>query len=259
MNANRTTSLNNKKQAMTLLALSFALFSGNVAVAQGLEAGPMGTLSPSTIIGNDADTMLPPEVVPLDPSVAQRMQQVQAAARAAGAANQNPNPSIPGIVNPMEDKLAGMQSAKDARKAVLESLMGNGQVAPQHAQLMNQAIGAAPMSGPTAGGALIGTMQAPMGTPGVQQVGQSAWMQPGQTNGAIPSHTQSQTLTGGVKNQPVRHDTKRGGLTHAVSGISALGGAMFLGGAAGYPSSPLGLGIFGLGATGFGTRNGFRL
>jgi hypothetical protein len=254
----QTTSLNNKKQALTLLALSLALTSGSVALAQGLEAGPMGTLSPSTIIGNDADTLLPPEVVPLDPTVAQRMQQTQAAARAAGSVSQIPAGSVPGIVNPMEDKMAGMHSAKDARKAVLDSLMGNGQVAPQHAALMNQAIGAAPMNGPTAGGALIGTMQAPMNAPGVQQVGQSAWMQPGQTNGAIPSHTQSQTLTGGVKQQPVRHDTKRGGFSHAVSGIAAMGSGVFLGGAAGYPSSPLGLGIFGLGATGFGTRNGFR-
>jgi hypothetical protein len=254
----QTTSLNNKKQALTLLALSLALITGNAGLAQGLEAGPMGTLSPSTIIGNDADTLLPPEVVPLDPTVAQRMQQSQAAARAAGAASQAPVGGVPGIVNPMEDKMAGMQSAKDARKAVLESLMGNGQVSPQHAAMMNQAIGASPMGGPATGGGLIGTMGAPMSAPGVQQVGQSAWMMPGQTNGAIPSHTQSQTLTGGVKQQPTRHDTKRGGFSHAMSGVAAAGSSVFLGGAAGYPSSPFGLGMFGLGATGFGTRNGFR-
>ena len=118
----QTTSLNNKKQALTLLALSLLLIGGRAAVAQeeGLQAGPMGTLSPSTIIGNDADTMLPPEVVPLDPMAANRMMQNQAQSRAAQMSMPETQAS-PGTLT-ADSQMNGMQTAQDARKAAYDQL-----------------------------------------------------------------------------------------------------------------------------------------
>src|SRR5262249_10326316 len=84
------------------------------------------------------------------------------------------------------------------------------------------------------------------------QTGQSGWVQPGQGG--------TQTLTGGVKNQPVRRYSRRAGIPNGLSEGAGRGTVFFLGSLVNrsMSSSPMGRGMFGLGETGLGVRNGFR-
>jgi len=219
-NPNLMTSLNNKKQTMTVLVLAMALWNGSSCLAQ---TGMMGD-----------DSMLPPEVVPIDPNVV--MQQPQAASNAAGMAAGQMVPGMTGGIN-------GMQTAQQASRSMYDSLMGsNGQLPPQFANN-------APQGFSPAGNGL---------GPAPNQLGQSGMMQPGQNAGGPLVHAQTQTLTGSVKYKPTRHDTRRGGFSNAFSSIAGFGSGIAMGGLVRRPSTLLGLGMFGGGLTGFGSRNGFR-
>ena len=65
----------------------------------------------------EEDSLLPPEVVPLDPGAASSMQQAEAQARAAQM-------GMPATGN-------GMQTAQQARQAAFDSLMNQGEMPPQ--------------------------------------------------------------------------------------------------------------------------------
>jgi len=236
---NQNTSLNINKQA--ILALSLAMFAGNAAFAQGLEAGSMGSLSQSQALGPEQDSLLPPEVVPLDPAVATRMQMTQSTNMVPQAAQAfDPN------------QFNGMQSSRDFRQAALNGLMNH------DGQWNGQQPGASAANGLSRQTAQGNTLNAlgPMANQ-VAPPGQSGWVMAGADPNAVSNHHQSQTLTGASKHPQVQRSTKRGGFSNGFSSKMALGSGFLLGGF-GHPNTLAGMGMFGLGATGFGTRNGFR-
>ena len=69
---------------------------------------------------------------------------------------------------------------------------------------------------------------------------------------------QTQTLAGQTQKQQVRQDTRRGGMTNAMSGMAGfLGGAM-LGSVLRQPGSMMGFGMYPFMLGGFGPTNAFR-
>jgi hypothetical protein len=124
-----------------------------------------------------------------------------------------------------------MQSAQDARKTAFESLLNQNQAVPINQAYINRM---APVN-PYANG---GYNQAP--------------------NSTVQPVYQSQTLAGGTKDVPVIQNTQNGGVSTNVSSGLGFAGRAFTSQGIGYPNSLGALGFFGLGLTGFGTRNGFR-
>jgi hypothetical protein len=233
-------------KAFRLFAATIMLVAGagQSALAQGMQGG-------QNDFGGSPDSLLPPEVVPLDPSAANKLMQSQAQSRAAQMSMpeaQGGMPSAPG-----GDPMNGMQSAQDARRAAYDQLMGQNQVTPINRSYQNQFPGA--QGGPGTG---MGPSFTPVannyGGPGGPggQTSQSGWTQPGQGG--------SQTLTGGVNYNQQRRDIRRAGFSNALSAVAGLGTGLMLGSlvSRSYYSSPVGLGALGLGMTGFGLRNGFR-
>jgi hypothetical protein len=246
--------------ALSLL-LSTGLASNQSALAQGLEAGAAGSLSQTSSLGPEQESLLPPEVVPLDPVVAQKMTQAQAQSRAVGMdamPQAQEAAAAPGLAGAGD--LSHLQTAQDFRKAALNSLMGQGNISmrqPAGVGLPGAPGSMAPGSQFGAGSAGQSAWISSNGGP-APQTGQSGWMQPGQGPGTVSAHPQSQTLTGSVKHKQYRRDIKRAGLSNAVSALAGFGSGMMVGSMVRNPSTAFGLGMFGLGMTGFGVRNGFR-
>lgn len=223
-----------KQLALTLtLALAAASF-GQTAFAQGLEAGQTESFSPSAALGQDQETLLPPEVVPMSQGNGSIPPQMQ-------------NMPAPGLAATN----SGFQSAKDYRQAAFESLYGSA-AAPQQMSMDSQWKAGQFENAP-------GLAQNPMdGQPISQPLGQPMTPMANNTQGqGFP--TQSQTLTGSVRNQPVIHDTRRGGFSNTLShGLTFAAGMLTT---AAYMRPQNGLpaaGMYGLTMTGFGVRNGFR-
>lgn len=243
MKSNRPTSLNNQKQTAAVLAFSLLLLNSSAVLAQGMEAGQMGAFSPSSALGPDQESMLPPEVVPLDPSVAQKLSQSQQEARAMQAQISTPG-AVPGLVNGMP---SGYQTAQDARQNLFKSLLGQGNASPMN-QYYNQNQSAMMMPG----------QAAQNGQPAFAPIGQ------GSSNGTVQqlAAAQTQTLTGGNPTPPPIQNTKFGGPTNATSatasGVASVLTGRGLGGGLGVNNLG-GLGMMGVMMTGFGARNGFRL
>jgi len=227
-----------------------------------MEAGAAGSLSQTSSLGPEQESLLPPEVVPLDPTVAQRMTQAQAQSRAASmeAMPQAQGQAFPGMTGGQQ--MGQMQTAQDFRKAAFNSLMGQQNVQPRQAFAQgmpgqNGFMGNQPLDGSALG-------QSPLvsNNGADPQLSQSGWMQPGQNpamvNNGISTNPQSQTLTGSVRQKQYRRDIKRGGFSNALSAIAGFGSGMMVGSMVRNPNSAFGLGMMGLGMTGFGTRNGFR-
>ncbi len=209
-------------------------------------------------MGPDQESLLPPEVVPLDPQVASKMSQTQAATRALG--NNFDTQSAPGLVQaggntstvPAGLPLSTGQSAQDFRQAAFNSLMGQpvAPVAPQvnpNLQMMQAQMGQAPGMTPQMSG----------------QAGQSAWVTPGLTAPGMASNQaaggmQSQTLSGGVKNPEIGRPSKLSKLSHGVGLATMIGSGVFVGAAMSRnPSSMFSTGLFGLGLANYAMRNGF--
>lgn len=242
--------------AATVLLASSSV--GQAASAQGYASGQSNYFASA---GSEQDSLLPPEVVPLDPVAANKLMESQAQSRAANIDIPDMQ-SAPGMVT-MDQPGAGMQTAQDARKAAFNQLMGQNQVAPINRSYQPQMPGGqmGPGGFPGAPGAgnpnfpyqpqMANNYPGPQGGAG-GQTAQSGWMQPGQGG--------QQTLSGGVKYTQQRRDIRRAGLSNAVSAVAGLGTGLFLGSlvSRSYYSNPVGLGMMGLGMTGFGIRNGFR-
>jgi hypothetical protein len=178
----------------------------------------------------DVDSLLPPEVVPLDPSAASSLSAQQAQKRQLQSAEGN----VPGLVTSESTGL----TAQEYRKAAFDSLYGQGQVQqqqqPQPWRAGQMPVGQNPMANPT---------YAPY-----QQQQQA-------TN---TSSAQSQMLCGGTKNKPKIYDTRRGGFSNGLSAAAAFGAGALCAGAMIRPNPAMGLGMMGLTMTGFGVRNAFR-
>lgn len=206
-------------------------------------------------MGPDQESLLPPEVVPLDPQVATKMSQTQAASRAMSSTDAVPG-MAPGAGSnniPAGLPAAATQSPQDFRQAAFNNLMGQ-PVAP-----------AAPPVNPN-----LQMMQAQMApgmnqAPGMAQqgqVGQSAWVTPGlNQSGMSPNQAaggmQSQTLSGGVKNPEIGRPSKLSKLSHGIGLATMLGSGVVVGAAMSRnPASLYSTGLFGLGVAQYGLRNG---
>ncbi|MDP3510085.1 MAG: hypothetical protein Q8T09_19090 [Candidatus Melainabacteria bacterium] len=204
----------------------------------------------------ETDSFLPPEVVPLDPAVAQKMSQAQAQARQESANNANSygqNSAMSG--NPAGGNDAGMNNSgmnnfnnqnnsQQARQDMMNNMMSqNG---------MNQGnMGAQPNFQSSMGGQEV---------PG--NTGTSDWIMPGQDQSApmtaYGNVSQTQTLSAPPSNPIVRRSSRRSGMGTAVSALAGFGAGAMVGTMIRRPNSLYGLGAAGLMMTGFGTRNAFR-
>src|SRR5262245_7052887 len=92
------------RTAVAALTVLISMSAGQVVLAQGAPGLSQGD-----------DSLLPPEVVPLDPSTASSMGQAQAASTPAAMGN-----AVPGLVD--NNAANNMQSAQDFRKAAFNSL-----------------------------------------------------------------------------------------------------------------------------------------
>jgi hypothetical protein len=217
-----------------LLIATICLTAIQPVLAQGMQAGAMQSMTPSSAIGPEQDSLLPPEVVPLDPNAASQMQARQAAASAPAnmAAAQSNN--VPG--------LSGAQpNPYELRKQALGQLLGDQTTIPASAMKPWRA-GQGPATqagGPVVGGAGNGQMSASMppisgmppgmmpkgiGSAPAQNLGDPNYQMA--NNQGAPGqnyYAQSQTLTGGSQNQPMQQDTRRGGFSNRLSSFSTMG------------------------------------
>ena len=239
-----------------LVILSLLLAAAPVQ-AQGMEAGYMQTISPSASIGPDQDSLLPPEVVPLDPATASSLSASQAQARQANMAAASQ--SVPGLSDSAPNPMALRQQA-------FGQLLGDQTTMPPDAMNKIWRAGLRPQE--------TAPMQAPQDpsmmsqAPGMMQ--QAPDMAPAQLGG--PNYqmannqqmqqgyiAQSQTLTGGSNNQPQQNSqsTRRGGLSNFLNYAGAFGAGAMTSGF--FTNNPwMGAAVFGSTMTGFGVRNNSR-
>jgi len=192
------------------------------------------------------DSFLPPEVVPQADAGAGQMTM---GATQGQLTEMTPNAQM--NLNPQ----AGIQSAKDMRRAAFDSLLGNTQLSNQMPQFDPQATGNSGQFAPFAQPGMPGA-------PGQYAIGQPDWLSPGMTasNNSVPQYgnaSQTQTLTAGSKVPIVRRDTRKRGFGNNLAGGAGLGAGL-LATQLRRPGSLFGLGFTGLTMTGFGVRNGFR-
>jgi len=194
----------------------------------------------------EQDLLLPPDVVPLDPAVGQRMSQAQAAARQ----NNNNN----SFNNGQQSAMAGDPSMANG----MSNGMSNGNDQGMQNNFNNQSQGQFNNNGMQQ----ANNMNQPNGNvPGT--TGTSDWIMPGGQDQNAPmtaygNVSQTQTLTAPPSNPIVRRTTRRGGMGTAVSALAGFGAGAMVGTMIRRPNSLFGLGATGLFMTGFGTRNGFR-
>lgn len=205
------------------------------------------TMSPAYAqgLGPDQESLLPPEVVPLDPQVGSKMSQSQAATRAASMGNNIESQSVPGLSSGSGSApgiAAGGQSAQDFRQAAFNSMMGQN-VTP-----------APPPINPN-----LQALQAQNGMMNGQP-GQSPWTTPGMTPGMAGNQMAggmpTQTLSGGIKNPEIgRPNAKMAKLTHGIGMATMLGSGIFMGAAMSRnPASLYSTGLFGLGLANYAFR-----
>lgn len=196
----------NAKLKLAALPLSFVLLGSFVhgGSAQGL--------------GMEQDSLLPPEVVPVDPSIAARMMRNQA--NSVSSFDTTPETAnVPGLV-PTYQASAGNNPYKQMQKAMNDSMHGRAAMPafPNNVNQLNQINANMPGRNP---------YLVPMGTNPVPN--QTAQDMANQNMVAVnspvsdgPGFGQSQTLTGGSTNPMVRRDTRRGGFSNAFSSFPGL-------------------------------------
>jgi len=196
------------------------------------------------------------------------MSRNQAQSRAAQIAMPDSS-AVPGMSGSAQAQaqMNGMMTAQDYRKAALNSLMNQSQLAAGKGGQMGfpgQASGSfGNFNNPATASAALGQSPLiPINSGSDAQLGQSALIPPSQASSilqnGVASNPQSQTLTGGVRTQVVRHDIRRSGFSNALSAIGGFGSGLFLGSMVRNPNSAFGLGLMGLTMTGFGSRGMFR-
>jgi hypothetical protein len=198
----------------------------------------------------ETDSFLPPEVVPLDPAVAQKMSQAQAQAR-----QENANSNSYGQNSAMSGNPAGSNDPGMNNSGMNNfNNQNNSQQARQ--DMMNQMSQGGMNQGQPNFNSSMGGQEVPGNT------GTSDWIMPGQDQNsqttAYGNVSQTQTLTAPPSNPIVRRTTRRAGMGTAVSALAGFGAGALVGTMIRRPNSLYGLGATGLMMTGFGTRNAFR-
>jgi len=190
-------------------------------------------------IGPDQDSLLPPEVVPLDPSAIKAVPSQSYSPTASNFGSQ----SVPGMSNGNEPA-APTQSAQDFRKAAFDQLYGQTPIHPQtnnpNLQMMQGQMGQMPGQMP--------------GQPNQSQFGGSNPGTPGMV-ADNPEPTQSQTLSGGIKTQSGQKPSKLAKLEHNVGLVTSFGAAGMTGMSSG--AGMYSLGLMGVSLLNMGMRNAF--
>jgi hypothetical protein len=234
---NKERQLTNMKGTTQLrLAISFALcWSALCHVSAQAQA-----------TWSEADSGLPPEVVPINPTAANMSWQSGSSATAGHSAQM----AAPGLVSQQATAATAtappMQSARDFRKAMMSSLEGKG-IYPQFSNPNN-------LNGNQLNQFGQNNMQSAAGP----NLGQSGWVTPDQNYSQSPAvPAQTQTLSGGTSISSV---PRQGGnsLGHGLGLVTSLGatgltGATMRGGGGFY-----GLGLTGLTLLNYGAHSGFR-
>lgn len=242
MNAKRNNQNNSKESKL----------SANKAVAHALLlaalVGQAAFFTPQAFaqgLSPDQDSLLPPEVVPLDAQGGNNF----AAAPGQGMAPAA-NASMPASSTPAYNP-ADMQTAQEWRKSAFNSMMNNPNATPAFAQsappLMAQQGQMAQMPG---------QMQGQNGAPGL---GQSPWMN---SNGQpLTGANQTQTLSGAVAQQPNQNQngkkgSKLNGVSHTLSMMSMFGGGMIMGSlmSGRMAINPMSTGLMGVGMSNYALR-----
>jgi hypothetical protein len=185
----------------------------------------------------EQDSLLPPEVLPLDPQVAQKLAASQAAAQTSGLSEmQTPGLTVSGTPN---GSMGQAMTSQQTRQNVMDSMMNQGSFQPN----------------------IAGSNQ---GTTAQNNTGSSDWIMPGQGQSQQSTQygnvEQSQIMSAPPKNPVVRYNTSRMGFSNALGAVTGLGATALIGTMmlSRRPANLAGLGMAGLMMTGFGTRNAFR-
>lgn len=220
------------------------------------QSNAYGSFNEPANVGPDQDSLLPPEVVPVDSRSFKGTGSPQSGDTQAQM-------SAPGLVPNSGQAPIGsaneMQSAQDFRKAMMDSLAGKGNY-PQfqnHNPFVDQSgQGQQPIN-------QIGN-QAFANNAGSPPLGQSDWITPNQGDNTMPSAVppQTQTLTGGVR---VPSTPYQGGnqYAHGLGMLSSLGmtlgtGLFAIGSGRGGAGAAYGLGYTGAALLNYGAHTGFR-
>lgn len=222
------------KEAATKLALSLTV----ITLVGQLSASPVTAQEMGM---GDQESLLPPEVVPMDSQVAQKLSQAQAQNRQMGGFDTN---------------------ARNNRQDAFNALMGREDLGQQMNTANFQPMNGAQMD-QYAPGQLLPQAQNQAGqqfnqelSQQQQQMGVSAWQQPGQ-NGQNSFPAQQQTLAGKVKKSPVK-GIARTGLSHTLTGLAAFGAGAYTMSLMRSPSMLYSGGMMGMGLGNYALRNGFR-
>ena len=238
MNAKHTShnskeSKQSAKSAVAVALLLAALVGQAAFIPQAFAQG----------VSPDQDSLLPPEVVPLDAAGGGNFAASSMPAQNSFTAPSSFQPAQAPAFNP-----ADMQTAQQWRKAAFDSMTNNPNAQPIYA----------PQANPQ-----LTSMQGQMGQmPGQNSpsgLGQSPWMN---ANGQpMMGATQTQTLSGQVAQQPNQNPngkkgSKLNGIGHAVSMASMFGGGMLMGSmmSGRYYVNPMSAGLMGVGLTNYAMR-----
>ncbi len=244
------------KEAATKLALSLTVvsvigqLSASPVMAQGMQAGQMESLSQMSGLGADQESLLPPEVVPLDPQAAAKLSQSQAQARQMNGFDAQPQAAMPDARANRQDAFNALMGREDLSQQA-NNQMSQPQFQPMNGAQMDQyAPGQLLPQAQQQAGAQFNQQQPPMGV--------SAWQQPGQNaQGQNSFPAQTQTMSGKVKRSPLK-GIGRSGLSHGLTGLAAFGAGAFTMSRMRSPSMLYSGGIMGLGLANYGLRSGFR-
>jgi len=213
----------------------------NVALISCLFGQTLPAMAQQYSLQAEQDSLLPPEVVPLDPAVAQKMSQAQAQNRQNYGQNSAMAGSPVGADGSMNNGNNGFPSSQQTRQDMMNSLSQGQPMGQMQPNMNDSSMGGQAVPGNT---------------------GTSDWIMPGQDQNspmtAYGNVSQTQTLSAPPSNPIVRRTTRRGGMGTAVSALAGFGAGALVGTMIRRPNSLYGLGTTGLMMTGFGTRNAFR-
>jgi hypothetical protein len=233
-NHNKKESKQVAKSAIASAIILTAMVGQMVFVPQALAQG----------VSPDQDSLLPPEVVPLDAAGGSNF-------ASNGTLGQSPLQTPGGMSSAQQSapafNPADMQTAQQWRKAAFDSLTNNPNAQPNFAPQQNPQL--MPMQGQ------MGQMPGQPGQPG------QPWMN---SNGQpMMGAAQTQTLSGAVAQQPAQQQkgtgksSKLSGASHALGMVSLFGGGMLMGSlmSGRMYINPMSTGMMGLGMTNYAMRS----
>lgn len=202
----------------------------------------------------EQDSLLPPEIVPLDPQMAKKMADSQAQARQQNGNFSNMTANDPVLNQAMNNNGGNMgnnnfQNSQQMRNDMMNGLMGQPNAMPN-------------MGNNSMVPGLNNNNAQPPAFANNGTTTSSDWITPGQDPNsnmtAYGNVTQTQQLSAPSPHPTVRRDIRRSGISHAVSGLAGFGAGALVGTMIRRPNNLWGLGMTGAMMTGFGTRNAFR-